>query len=167
MKVGRKAVCDRFGHRLSGTPQLEAAIDWCAQRMKDKGLANVHKEEVMVPVWVRGEESAFVLEPARHELSILGLIHIAAEFYLAFTYANNPNRVRGVASLKVRIEILFFEKTFELKVEREFKGGGGGGDFFVMGADARPAGLLAAEGALGVSDLMSEADWSSYCEAFA
>jgi len=66
-------LCDHFGHRLSGTPQLEAAIDWCAQRMREKGLENVRKEEVMVPVWVRGEESAWITVPRRHELSILGL----------------------------------------------------------------------------------------------
>lgn len=66
-------LCDHFGHRLSGTPQLEAAIDWCAKRMREKGLENVRKEEVLVPVWVRNEESAWIVSPARHELSILGL----------------------------------------------------------------------------------------------
>jgi carboxypeptidase Q len=66
-------LCDRFGHRLSGTPQLEACIDWSAQRMRDFGLVNVRKEEVMVPVWVRGEESATLTAPVHRPLSMLGL----------------------------------------------------------------------------------------------
>jgi carboxypeptidase Q len=64
---------DTFGHRLSGTPQLERAILWAAEEMKRDGLENVHTERVMVPKWVRGRESAEIVEPARHALVMLGL----------------------------------------------------------------------------------------------
>jgi carboxypeptidase Q len=64
---------DTFGHRLSGTPQLEAAIRWAAEEMKKDGLDNVHTEPVMVPRWVRGQESAEILQPARHPMVMLGL----------------------------------------------------------------------------------------------
>jgi carboxypeptidase Q len=66
-------LCDRIGHRLSGSAALDRAIDWAVDAMKKDGLANVRKEKVMVPVWVRGAESATIVEPARHELSMLGL----------------------------------------------------------------------------------------------
>jgi carboxypeptidase Q len=66
-------LCDRFGHRLSGSETLERAIDWSVAEMAAAGLENAHKEEVMVPAWIRGKESARVLEPAAHELSLLGL----------------------------------------------------------------------------------------------
>lgn len=64
---------DLFGHRLSGSPQLNAAIKWAAEEMKRDGLENVHTERVMVPHWVRGRESAQSLEPAHHEIAMLGL----------------------------------------------------------------------------------------------
>jgi carboxypeptidase Q len=64
---------DTFGHRLSGTPQLERAIQWAAEEMKRDGLDNVHTERVMVPRWVRGRESAEIVEPARHAIVMLGL----------------------------------------------------------------------------------------------
>src|ERR1017187_10248609 len=54
---------DTFGPRFSGTTNLEAAIDWALAKMRADGLDNVHGEDVMVPHWVRGEESATMLEP--------------------------------------------------------------------------------------------------------
>jgi carboxypeptidase Q len=64
---------DGFGHRLSGSASLEAAIDWILAEMKDDGLANVRGERVMVPHWVRGTESAELIKPRRTPLRMLGL----------------------------------------------------------------------------------------------
>jgi carboxypeptidase Q len=64
---------DTFGHRLSGSPQLEAAIRWAAGEMKKDGLENVHLEPVSVPHWVRGRESALLVDPGPSELAMLGL----------------------------------------------------------------------------------------------
>ena len=66
-------LCDRIGHRLSGSPQLDQAIAWAQSRMKAAGLVNVHAEPVMVPHWVRGREAAELLLPTAHRLNILGL----------------------------------------------------------------------------------------------
>src|SRR5580704_16161148 len=46
-------MCDTFGPRLSGSSNLEAAIDWALDEMKKDGLENVHGEDVLVPHWVR------------------------------------------------------------------------------------------------------------------
>ena len=64
---------ERFGNRLSGTPALEQTIDWVIARMKEDGLQNVRGEPAMVPVWVRGEESAQMVRPRVQNLPILGL----------------------------------------------------------------------------------------------
>ena len=64
---------DSIGNRLSGTPQLDRAIQWATEEMKRDGLENVHTEKAMVPKWVRGAESAEILEPARHPIAMLGL----------------------------------------------------------------------------------------------
>jgi len=50
-------LCDHVGKRLSGTPQLNAAIAWGADLMRKAGLQNVKVQPVMVPRWVRGSES--------------------------------------------------------------------------------------------------------------
>ena len=64
---------DGIGNRLSGSPQLTRAIDWALAEMKKDGLENVHAEPVMVPHWVRGRESAEIVEPAPHQIVMLGL----------------------------------------------------------------------------------------------
>ena len=46
---------DTIGHRLSGSPALERAIQWAVAEMKRDGLENVRTERVMVPKWVRGQ----------------------------------------------------------------------------------------------------------------
>jgi carboxypeptidase Q len=64
---------DHIGHRLSGSKNLERAIDWAIAEMKRDGLENVRGEKVMVPHWVRGEESLELLAPSPAKLAVLGL----------------------------------------------------------------------------------------------
>ena len=64
---------DTFGPRLAGSPALELAHDWILEEMRRDGLENVHGEPAMVPRWVRGSESAELVEPRRAPLPMLGL----------------------------------------------------------------------------------------------
>jgi carboxypeptidase Q len=64
---------DTIGNRLSGTPALDRAIQWAAAEMNRDGLENVHTERVMVPKWVRGNESAEIVAPTRQAIVMLGL----------------------------------------------------------------------------------------------
>ncbi len=67
------ALTDYSGPRLSGSENLERAIDWVLQKMREDGLENVRGEPVMVPHWVRGNESATLTAPFRDRLPMLGL----------------------------------------------------------------------------------------------
>jgi carboxypeptidase Q len=64
---------DRFGPRLSGSENLERALDWILDEMRRDGLERVRGEPVMVPAWIRGRESAELVEPRRRRLPMLGL----------------------------------------------------------------------------------------------
>jgi carboxypeptidase Q len=70
---GLSELCDRVGARLSGSAALDSAIAWALRRMRAEGFANVHAESTWVPRWVRGAESAEMIEPRRHALRMLGL----------------------------------------------------------------------------------------------
>ncbi len=66
-------LCDRIGNRLSGSESLDKAIAWAAEQMKKDGLENVVTPKVKVPHWVRGNESASLVEPVKKPLTMLGL----------------------------------------------------------------------------------------------
>jgi carboxypeptidase Q len=66
-------LCYRIGSRLSGSKALDQAVQWSAEQMRQVGLENVRTLPVQVPHWVRGRESAEMLEPSAKPLFILGL----------------------------------------------------------------------------------------------
>ncbi|MBM3759522.1 MAG: M20/M25/M40 family metallo-hydrolase [Acidobacteria bacterium] len=66
-------LCDRIGHRLSGSEAFTRAVAWSAQQMIAGGLENVSTPAVKIPHWVRGREMAEIVSPVKLPLSILGL----------------------------------------------------------------------------------------------
>ena len=66
-------LADHIGPRLSGSQNLERAIAWAVSEMKKDGLDNVRAEKVMVPHWVRGDESLEIVSPVSTKLAMLGL----------------------------------------------------------------------------------------------
>ncbi|MEK6689343.1 MAG: peptidase M28 family protein, partial [Gemmatimonadota bacterium] len=66
-------MADSYGPRLSGSANLEQAIDWMLAQMANDGLDHVRGDPVMVPHWVRGAESVTLVEPRGTDLPMLGL----------------------------------------------------------------------------------------------
>lgn len=105
---------DHIGHRLSGSKSLERAIYWAVSRMKEDGLDNVRAEKVMVPHWVRGQESLEAM-PSLAKFPLLGLgnsVGTPAEGITADTVV-----VRNFAELdalgeKVRGKIVVYNAPF-------------------------------------------------------
>jgi carboxypeptidase Q len=108
-------LADTIGNRLSGTPALERAIQWAVAEMTRDGLENVHTERVMVPKWVRGNESADIVEPARHSMVMLGLGNsvgtpvdgVQAEVLVVHSFEE-----LDAQSASVRGRIVFFKVPF-------------------------------------------------------
>ncbi|MCD6049415.1 MAG: peptidase [Verrucomicrobia bacterium] len=66
-------MCDTFGPRFSGSTNLESSIDWILTEMKRDGFTNVRGEPVVIPRWIRGQESLELVGPRRQSLPMLGL----------------------------------------------------------------------------------------------
>ncbi|XP_005381893.1 PREDICTED: carboxypeptidase Q [Chinchilla lanigera] len=64
---------DTVGPRMSGSKNLEKAIQIMYKNLQEEGLDNVHLEPVRISHWERGEESAVMLAPRIHRMAILGL----------------------------------------------------------------------------------------------
>jgi carboxypeptidase Q len=54
-------LCNNIGPRLTGSAQAQKAVDYVAGELKALGL-EVQLEKLMVPHWVRGEETAALIE---------------------------------------------------------------------------------------------------------
>ncbi|MYS84829.1 hypothetical protein [Embleya scabrispora] len=81
-------------------------------------------------------------------LSVLGIVSITVEFYLALTYHkdNGICEVVGQGSITVSVRVAFFSKSVSLALERRFAGSAGDPSF---------------------ADCMDPDDWDEYCLAFA
>ncbi|WP_158942692.1 M20/M25/M40 family metallo-hydrolase [Granulicella sp. S190] len=105
-------LCDHIGKRLSGTAPLNTAVTWGAELMRKAGLQNVTVQPVMVPHWVRGDESGAIFYkgeagPMTKSLHMLGLgmsvgtpkDGITAEVIFAPSFAAfdamSPEQVKG------------------------------------------------------------------------
>ena len=140
---------------LKGIQSIEAAFEFGAAMSLNVGVASggvsamggfYYKMEI-----VEGVEQTTLSGYLRlnGHLSILGLISVSLEFYLAFIaviYQGKVQKLEGVATLKVKVEVLFFSKTVSVSVRRELKG-----------ADADPKFI----------EMIDEDDWQEYCLAFA
>jgi len=67
-------MCDTFGPRYRGTPNLELALDWIVTTMKDQMFDSVQMEPVVnITNWIRGNENLQMISPRAHNMAILGL----------------------------------------------------------------------------------------------
>lgn len=64
---------DQFPARISGSENLEKAIDWAQKEMSEDGLENIHTQPVMVPNWKRGNEYVELISPVSKRIPMLGL----------------------------------------------------------------------------------------------
>ena len=61
------------GPRLAGTDAEARARDWAVRKLKAMGFANVRVEPFDMPVWVRGEEKAWITAPFPQPLAVTAL----------------------------------------------------------------------------------------------
>ena len=117
-------MADMFGHRISGSAALENTIDWIVAEMKKDGLENVHTEPVMVPHWLRGAESAELVEPRRVSLAMLGLggsigtpaAGVTAEVLVVTSFDDLKAK-----SAQARAKIVVFDVPFSTTATDPFK----------------------------------------------
>lgn len=64
---------DLHGARLSGSMQLEKALDYALAEMTSDGFDNVHEEFVNVSKWTRGEESLKMISPYNKTMNFLSI----------------------------------------------------------------------------------------------
>ena len=66
-------ITDTFGPRFSGSQALEDALSWIRDTAINEDHLRVTEQHTFVPKWVRGEEWAYMLEPRKTKLHMVGL----------------------------------------------------------------------------------------------
>jgi len=61
------------GPRLAGTEAEARARNWAVRKLNAMGFANVRVEPFDMPVWVRGEEKAWITAPFPQPLAVTAL----------------------------------------------------------------------------------------------
>ena len=140
-----------LGVSANGVEEIEASIEFGGNISLNLGVAS-GGVYVMAGVYFgmtqQVTELTGYLRMGGH-LSVLGLISISLEFYLAFTYrakGGGHSEIWGQASLSVSVKIAFFSTSVKLSVERRFAG---------------------ASGDPSLDQVMDEDDWQQYCLAYA
>ena len=64
---------DNFGHRISGSENLEKTIEWILEEMEKDGLENVAWDDVEVPVWERNDAFCELTSPWNMKIPVLAL----------------------------------------------------------------------------------------------
>jgi Zn-dependent M28 family amino/carboxypeptidase len=113
---------ENIGPRLSGSLQAKAAVDYVAAELRQLGL-DVHLEEVRVPHWVRGAETAELTEyPAQAAgttqkvvLSALGgsTSTPADGITTDVVVVNNFDELKALGHDKVAGKIVLFNEPFD------------------------------------------------------
>jgi hypothetical protein len=93
-------------------------------------------------------------------VDLLGIISVSIELYLELAYTSAHDSLTGTASLTLSVQILFATKSFTVSVTKTFAVPGSSGSA-ITAADAAPGGPVSFD------ELMTLADWETYCAAFA
>ncbi len=142
-----------IGHRISGSPQAERAVQWTRHLMEDFGLENVRLEPVMVPRWVRGdiEEGAIILPDGKRipvKITALGgSIATPAEGITAEVVEVHSFEELHALGAKAKGKIVFYNRPFDRTRINTFEGYSGA-------VNQRGAGAIEASKVGGVMSLV-------------
>jgi len=137
---------------LNGIRMIEASLEFGAAASINLGVAS-GGVSIMAGIYfkmelVDGQNSTTLTGYVRINgaLCILGLITASIELYMALTYLIDKEKAFGEATLKMKIEVLFFSASVTLHTSRTFKGSGKDPNFQMA---------------------IKENEWLEYCAAFA
>ena len=151
-------LANNIGPRLSGSAQAAKAVEYVASEMHALGL-EVQLEKVMVPHWVRGEETAALVQfPGQAQdttqkiilTALGGSVATPAQGLTAeVLVVRDFEELESLGQEKVRGRIVLFNHSFDKQMAAQGRGGDAYGEAVVYRSDAPiAAGKLGAVAAL-------------------
>jgi carboxypeptidase Q len=141
-------LANNIGPRLSGSTQAARAVNYVASELKAIGC-EVQLERVMVPHWVRGEESAALVQfPGQAENTTQKIVLCALGASVAtpgdgitaeVVVAKNFDELKALPRDKVAGKIVLFNYPFDKQMAAEGRGGEAYGEAVVYRGDGPSA----------------------------
>jgi carboxypeptidase Q len=152
---------NNIGPRLSGSPQAQTAVEYVAAELRKLGL-EVQLEKVMVPHWVRGEETGALTEypgmsPGTMQKIVLtalgGSVATPADGLTAeVLVVNNFDELQALGRERVAGKIVLFNAKFDQQLaDNGYAGSAYGQAVIYRGIGASAAARLGAVAALNRS----------------
>ena len=107
-------LCKEIGHRISGSPQAQKAVEASARMLREAGADTVYLQPVMVPYWVRGDKEQGVIQfgNEKRKLNVVALgMSIgtpAAGITADIVEVKNFEELKALGAEKVKGKIVFF-----------------------------------------------------------
>lgn len=133
-------LCKKIGPRLSGSANAQKSVEWTKKLMEDYGFDKVYLQELMVPVWERGEkEVAYIIEgktKIRVPIAALGgsIASQAQGITAPILEVQNFEELKALGEQVVKGKIIFFNRAFDPKLFNTFSAYGGAVDQRGQGA---------------------------------
>jgi len=154
-------ISNNIGPRLSGSPQAQTAVEYVAAELRKLGL-EVQLEKVMVPHWVRGEETGALTEypgmsPGTTQKIVLtalgGSVATPNEGLTAeVVVVNNFDELQALGRERVSGKIVLFNAKFDQQLaDNGYAGQAYGQSVIYRGIGASAAARLGAVAALNRS----------------
>jgi carboxypeptidase Q len=141
-------LADNIGPRLTGSAQAAKAVEYVAGELKAIGC-EVQLEKVMVPHWVRGEETAALVQfPGMAENTTQKIVLCALGGSVATSNdgisaevitAKNFDELKAMPRDKVAGKIVLFSYPFDKRIAAEGRGGEAYGEAVVYRSDGPSA----------------------------
>src|SRR5437899_1807233 len=141
-------LANNIGPRLSGSAQAAKSVEYVASELKRIGC-EVQLEKVMVPHWVRGEETAALVqwpgqvENTTHKIVLTALgasVATSSEGMTAEVVAvKNFDELKAMSRDRVAGKIVLFNYPFDKRIAAEGRGGEAYGEAVVYRSDGPSA----------------------------
>ncbi|MBR9860456.1 M20/M25/M40 family metallo-hydrolase [bacterium] len=127
-----KSLCKDIGHRLTGSPEAERAVNWGYEVLKAMGPDTVYLQKITAPHWVRGDiESLNIIglpETTKLQLEVCALggsVGTNGLLVAEVIEVQTLDELKELPEEKVKGKIVFFNRPMERALINTFQAYGG------------------------------------------
>lgn len=121
-----RVLCKDIGHRLSGSPQAEMAVQWGYELMKTYEPDRVYLQEITVPHWERGTNEIAWFKDQNGQVQKLSILALGGSIPTDGLIRGEVVEVRSFEEMEekkeeIKDKIVFFNRAYDPKFINTFQ----------------------------------------------